>query len=301
MLFSEYLTSNNQYDTIRIDAYSKYIDILDKSSNKYNRIKISEDYLEHHNICEEFSKYKNAILLISSGDIDFPPPKKPYSYSKYFNEYILPSNYKTLDYYTKINMDILPIIENNNMYVVSQDVSIDHPRIINMPIGAFHKFNHQHYKRNTKLQLCYANFSIPWNPYWFGDIRQQIFNIIKNKQFIRFDNVKLSNARNTDNIESFYENISKSKFAICPRGCGIDTYRLWDCLYLGCIPIVERYNGHREFDDLPILFINSIKEYSSLTSEYLESIYTEMLNTKYNFDKLNFSYWKNRIEMLSNL
>lgn len=298
MKLIDYINDSRLYDIIRIDNYSKLIDLLVSTRKHCYRLALSEDFLETNNICHILSNYRDSILLISSGDIDFPPPKKPYSYTKYFNELLLPNNYNEITYYSKVHTDILPIIEANNLIIISHDVSVSQSRILNMPIGAYHKFNHQHLRGQTKTQLCYANFSIPWHSYWFGDVRLQIFNIIKHKEFITMDNIKLSNSRPVDNCEHFYEQISRSKFAICPRGCGIDTYRLWDCLYLGCIPIVEKYDGHKEFEDLPILFIESIDKYREFTSEYLESKYIEMLNTEYNFNKLNFSYWIKRIEML---
>ncbi len=40
-------------------------------------------------------------------------------------------------------------------------------------------------------------------------------------------------------IEKFYEELSSHKFAIVPSGNGIDSYRMWECLILGVIPIVE--------------------------------------------------------------
>jgi hypothetical protein len=299
MKFIEFLHNSNPCDIIRIDHYSSFINSL-ISNTSCHILPISEDYLENNNISDILLKFRDSIILISSGDIDFPPPKKPYSYSKYFDKLKMPIDYDKINYYSKIHMDILPILDTNNLYIVSHDVSVSNARILNMPLGAYSKFNHVHLKTSEKTQLCYANFSIPWNPFWFGDIRLQIFNIIKDKPFITLDNIKYSNDRLTDNIDQFYKNISISKFAICPRGCGIDTYRLWDCLYLGCIPIVEKYDGHKEFDDLPIFFIDSVDSYNTLTSEFLELKYIDMLNTVYNFSKLDFSYWKNKINLLCN-
>ena len=60
--------------------------------------------------------------------------------------------------------------------------------------------------------------------------------------------------------DEYYKQISESKFAICPRGCGIQSYRFWDCIALGCVPIVEHYNSYDEMNDLPILVIKSIKD-----------------------------------------
>ena len=36
-----------------------------------------------------------------------------------------------------------------------------------------------------------------------------------------------------------YLEAAQSKFVLCPSGLGFDTYRLWETLMLGSIPIVE--------------------------------------------------------------
>jgi hypothetical protein len=38
-----------------------------------------------------------------------------------------------------------------------------------------------------------------------------------------------------------YLDIAQSKFVLCPSGLGFDTYRLWETIILGSIPIVEVY------------------------------------------------------------
>ena len=54
-----------------------------------------------------------------------------------------------------------------------------------------------------------------------------------------------------DTPEYFYEKIPpaviydktlESRYALCPRGCGVDTHRFYECIYLGCVPIVVRTN-----------------------------------------------------------
>ena len=82
---------------------------------------------------------------------------------------------------------------------------------------------------------------------------------------------------------------------ICPRGCGLDTYRMWDCLYFGCIPIVVKYDGYDDFNDMPILFVDKWEDYLNLTEEYLTNKWKEMLEKSYNYDKLKFSWWENKI------
>jgi len=58
------------------------------------------------------------------------------------------------------------------------------------------------------------------------------------------------------------------------------------------IPIVKRSQHMLAFSDLPILFVD---DYTTLTPEYLTSCYERMLDQEYNFEKLEFSYWKDII------
>ena len=92
--------------------------------------------------------------------------------------------------------------------------------------------------------------------------------------------------------EEFFDDLESAKFCICPRGKAFDTFRMWDALYCGTIPIVVKEAVfHELLNDLPILFLQSYEEFESLTAEQLEATYQEMLKTKYNFEKLRASYW----------
>jgi hypothetical protein len=42
------------------------------------------------------------------------------------------------------------------------------------------------------------------------------------------------------NFEAYLKHLATFKYAICPPGNGIDSHRIWECLYLGVIPIVKR-------------------------------------------------------------
>lgn len=143
----------------------------------------------------------------------------------------------------------------------------------------------------TKDRSCYCNFSLNTHK-----IREQLYDSIKNSDFIEFEHMgkflKYSIGR-----KDFYEKMSKSKFVVCPRGNGIDTFRLWDSLYLGAIPIVVKEAVFHEYlDDLPILFLDSYDDFKKLNEETLEEIYQKMLKKKYNYKKLLISYWINKIE-----
>lgn len=298
MKINEYINIPNYINNdniIKLNKYEKYIQEIQKEENVI-LININEEILENEDINEIFENIHNKIVLISTPDIDFPPPKKPYSYDLFFNKTKLPKEYLSINYYEKINKKIIDIIYKNNLYVFTHALSTDNTNINFVPLGVYSYFNHYHLKQNEKKIICYANFGLSKNR-WFGNPRNEIYELIKDKEFILKENIIDTNIlnRNLLNVDYFYEIISKSKFAICPRGCGIDTYRLWDCICLGCIPIVEKYDGHKQFENLPILFIDNIKNYSNLTEDFLNKTYEEYQQKDFNYDLLLFSNIKTKI------
>ena len=171
-----------------------------------------------------------------------------------------------------------------------------------VPIGRDFK-NERYFKqadnfeKTNKNILCYYNCSLPRKQYlWYGLVRHKIYDLVKNKNFILKENCNIHPRKYDNKINlNYLKNISNSKFMLCPRGCGIDTYRLWDCIYLGCIPIVQKYEGYKQFEDLPILFINDWEEINNFNEKYLNNKWEEMLKKDYNYQKLKTEYWKNKI------
>ena len=74
-----------------------------------------------------------------------------------------------------------------------------------------------------------------------------------------------------------YDKTLESRYALCPRGCGVDTHRFYECIYLGCVPIVVRTNT--VFDRLyhpdtgyPCLIV---ERWMDVTEELLDQSYPE--------------------------
>lgn len=291
MKIQEYIQSPNFINQSNVFTLAKYIHLV-KSCGLGTFVPLSEDMLEHQDIHAIFKQYTNKILFIINPDIDFPPPRKPYSYDKYFNKDALPVNYTEIDYYDKIDTELLDIIKRNNLRVICHAVSINHPNITMVPLSCFHHFNHFHLKTYEKTILCYANFGLACDR-WFGNPRNIVYQDIQKLPFVICDNIG-ANGRHFHH-DYYYDKIARSKFAICPRGCGIDSYRIWDCILLGCIPIVEKYDGMEQFNDLPILFVDSYMDYGKLTEEYLNTVYQEFQQRDFNYEKLLYSYWAYRV------
>jgi len=69
----------------------------------------------------------------------------------------------------------------------------------------------------------------------------------------------------------YISQLGEYKFCACPQGNGIDTHRLWECLYLGVMPVVEKIpQMYTWYADLPILWVDSFEQ---VTKEFLLAQY----------------------------
>jgi len=57
----------------------------------------------------------------------------------------------------------------------------------------------------------------------------------------------------------YLRSIRESGLVACPRGRGIDTYRLWETLYMGAVPVVASLskNSRRSLSGLPFIELES--------------------------------------------
>jgi hypothetical protein len=304
---SKFVTANGSFiDKNDYLYFYKFENLFSSLNNNKNIIFYKPEWKDTKNhliqIFHHFSNIKEkCLLLMTNGDVDIPCIKQ-----EWFDQDNIPYSEETqkliestpIDSF--LELDILNLIPSNcKIYCNSVIKKSNNLNMI--PLGRDFKGESESnfsFDMNNKTNLCYYNCSIPPKSiHWYGRIREHIYNSVKNKSFVVCENILPNNGRNieTESFINYYNKIASSKFMICPRGCGLDTYRMWDCLYLGCVPIVVKYEGYDDYSDLPILFIDKWQDYANLTEDYLKNKWIEMLEKKYNYDKLKFSWWKNKI------
>lgn len=140
-------------------------------------------------------------------------------------------------------------------------------------------------KNSNKNKLLYLNFRTNTFPQERIPVYTYFENLAKNNSWITIGNID----SNYDNYRTYLSDLTNHKFCICPRGNGIDTHRLWECLYSKTIPIV-RYDdyAHYNFKDLPILFVDY---WNDISIELLDRVWTHFTHTTWNFNKLKSNYW----------
>lgn len=133
------------------------------------------------------------------------------------------------------------------------------------------------FKNNDKTHLLYLNFNVKTHK-----SRENIMNKLS-EQFTK---------NNSKSWDKYIEELSTYKFAISPRGNGVDCHRTWEALYLGVIPIVQESTEMSYFKELPILYV---KNYDQINEDYLNQQYELFKEKKFNLDKLSIKYWSDRI------
>lgn len=85
----------------------------------------------------------------------------------------------------------------------------------------------------------------------------------------------------------YLQELSEYRFCLCVRGNGLDTYRFWESLYLGVIPVVidnGTYSGflkHLDTINIPYLTINSLEFFKTHDDNYFsQELYDKTLNDK---------------------
>ena len=217
----------------------------------------------------------NNVIDINIINSNFNNPKYIYVYPDCYdifkdklhffnNPFILVSNNSD---YPVINNEICNYIANHPKVIrwFAQNLLWKHPKIEMIPIGfANEKWKHgnpvaisntiNNLDNIKKTNDIYFYFSLDTNFEKRNDCYQKL------RDYILVSDKKPPGKEYFDYLASF-------KFALCPEGSGIDTYRIWECFYFKVIPIV------------------------------LDNILIRFIKEKYNFPMIILNDWTDLIEM----
>jgi hypothetical protein len=173
-----------------------------------------------------------------------------------------------------------------------------HPKVELLPFGTLRKhskmLSEEPLKDPKDKELLYINFS-PASSY----SRRDLYYRVRNCDFatVEWPPADVPQHVYDRYLLNYGYMVSMHKFMLCPEGCGIDTFRIWEALSLGCIPIVEKSYFSWYLQDLPVLIVD---DFSELTQDILNLEYEEIMAESWNLDKLKKEYWNERIVQESN-
>jgi hypothetical protein len=173
----------------------------------------------------------------------------------------------------------------------AQNIDIPfHPKLHPIPIGIANPcwphgqpgpITQAQSQKYRKKHLLYVNFSRNT----FPKERGPAYSLLSEKPFAFVSNSK--------SFPAYLEDVASSQFIASPRGNGLDTHRLWEALYLGSYPIVQRSTLDSLYEGLPVVVI---EDWSQVTEAFLLQKIEELKNTSFSYDKLRLSYWTDLID-----
>lgn len=93
----------------------------------------------------------------------------------------------------------------------------------------------------------------------------------------------------------YIKKIKNNKFVLCPEGNGMDTYRIWETLVLGSIPVAQYTPAFYTFKKFPIIFYSQKEE---VNLDMLNKQFKKNINADRDF--LTIDYWRKEINNYKN-
>jgi hypothetical protein len=156
-------------------------------------------------------------------------------------------------------------IKNVKLHL-AQNCLIKNNKLLSIPIGIENTqwFDHNIFHKIRKSKIIktkniYFYFNLNTHP-----SRLTCYNKLKDK-------LEWNTKRNK---EDYFMELASHKYAICPRGNGLDTHRIWECLYLDVIPIIIEEDDLK-IDNLPIIIL---KDWELIDNVY--NMFTKQINNK---------------------
>ena len=174
------------------------------------------------------------------------------------------------------------IKENYNFKLhLCQNTFVTNDNIIPVPIGIenIQWFDNSIFHKIRKLKIPKTKFIYFYFNQNTHPSRKQCYNKLINK--IEWNSSKQKS--------DYFIELASHKYAICPRGNGLDTHRIWECLYLNTIPIVIK-SDFPNITNLPIIILN---DWSELDTNKLNNY--DFINQK--LSKITTTYYKNIMQL----
>jgi hypothetical protein len=209
----------------------------------------------------------------------------------------------------RTNNDFISFVDDDRLlHWYCQNWIGEHKKVSNIPIGMdYHTMQTRDHFWGPKTN-CYTQELLlnkireTMKPFWERDVKCysnfHFFTTTKHG-YDRIEAIK-----NIPNELVYYEperikrliswkKQSNYAFVISPHGGGYDCHRTWEALLLGCIVIVKKSKIDKLYEELPVLIVD---KWSDVNIDLLKKTIIDFKNKKFNYDKLNLSYWIKNIK-----
>lgn len=222
------------------------------------------------------------------------------------------SNFVSLLQFLRIWLAYLPGLINYGLQILKSVIigTLRIPKIYTIPLGYYNQLEAPKKKIDERTFDVFFAGSISNDSYTLGSLKAFISNLLKppkvqsrqkmlsclnefQNEFSDFQ-VELSltdgfYSMTENNLQTYAERLMNSKICLIPRGTSHETYRFFEAIRFGCIPITEALPSHWFYNGSPAI---EIKNWHNL-SETLEKLLTNpaLIETKH---QEALGWWQNK-------
>eukprot|EP00667_Euglena_gracilis_P009303 EG_transcript_9442 len=179
------------------------------------------------------------------------------------------------------------------LFCINIPRNVSHPKLVPIPLGI-----HPMHARSSKelvfargrsrtvnastMAMLYARFRMKNHP-WRRALTERLQGMFPNVPNSTEAGIRIRRAH-------FYGDVLRSRFVLSPPGNGIDTFRTWEAMYVGRVPIIDAQLPAFLHEDLPCL---TVEDWNVITPAYLARKWDELSSNRrgYNLDKLWMPWW----------
>ena len=246
----EILTSNNfakNSDIVFSEVVTK--EYFEKIRNDKTKI-IEETELYVFYVLSEFELHENSIIFTNT-----------YLLTALF-DLIRDSKFRNLKIISSqtdhsINRKLFRLKPRSVSRWYSTNVNYENSKLIPIPLGLANDYspknlNKKNYenlqKEQNKIEKIYINFE--QNTNYFHRIKLK--KKLRNGDFVFIENKKLT-------LDKYINDLNSYKFILCPWGNGLDSHRIWECLYVGSKPIVPFHESLMKILNDKSIFLKKLR------------------------------------------
>jgi len=193
--------------------------------------------------------------------------------------------------------EMLPFLDNPKliMLLVNQHHNVSHPKVVSLPRGVLPniaKIIWDEAQHTTRLDIrkntLLFSASSTWGP------RPYILDCVNGNMN---GHLKVNMDR-MDNIQ-FMKALASSMAVLCVPGLGYDTFRLWEALASGSMPVLERGVGFdRSLYKLPALLVDDFADVTPfvIRQAYVEAIYRA---DSWDYKRITTRWWERLLYKVS--
>ena len=279
-----------------IEHIHKFFAKCERTDNKYVVISAFSDYgvalQEEHPVSMDMKKWLPFVDQMITPEMGYSPiqisPRCEEERCTLSDKYSVKCYAHTYSTIPNIPSNVVSWLLCNSM--------IEDNRIINIPLGVGKDASGDICSTTSDPVLINRSDRVNWVYLNWQDNTLERANLKNAYTNLNADWITIVHSPKT--YKDYLEDLCLHQFALCPQGNGVDCYRILECVYCGCIPIVKDEVAYRYLKDLPHVKVNS---WSDITPDFLKETLKRLGKIDFDMDKMNISYWKNKIENLRSL